>query len=253
MRLEPDNHAWIFVSHASADLLQVRKVRNYLEEKGASPLLFHLRSLKDPDEFWPLIEREIEERSFFLYCDSPAAATSPWVRRERAKVAEVARVKQKVVCVGEVRVDTDVIDTGVLDEFLAKTRVFPSYSHADLARVTPFLDALREAGFQVYRESQRPLTAADWKQGLDLQMLDLEATLRHGWVIPFLTRTSVRSPWVEASLRRTQDLGGRFMPVLLEPVEWLPREVAMIQYFDATREPEVAAARLTRELLRRAG
>src|SRR5262245_21003171 len=47
------DRAWIFVSHASADLANVRKVRNYLEEKGAAPLLFHLRALTNPTEFWP--------------------------------------------------------------------------------------------------------------------------------------------------------------------------------------------------------
>jgi hypothetical protein len=39
---EPESNAWIFVSHASADLKMVRQARNYLEDKGAAPLLFHL-------------------------------------------------------------------------------------------------------------------------------------------------------------------------------------------------------------------
>jgi len=47
--------AWIFVSHASKDLANVRKVRNYLEDKGAAPLLFHLKAMRTPEQFWPLI------------------------------------------------------------------------------------------------------------------------------------------------------------------------------------------------------
>ncbi len=46
---------WIFVSHSSEDMKAVRVVRNYLEEKGASPLLFHLMALTTAEEFWPLI------------------------------------------------------------------------------------------------------------------------------------------------------------------------------------------------------
>ncbi len=67
-------HAWIFVPHASDDL-QRYESRNYLESKGASPLLFHLKALSQPEEFWPIIEREIAARNFFLYCQSAIAET----------------------------------------------------------------------------------------------------------------------------------------------------------------------------------
>jgi hypothetical protein len=93
MALSPNYHAWIFVSHASDDLVQVRKVRNYLEEKGASQLLFHLLALKEPEEFWPIIAKEIEGRNFFLFCESEIARTREWVRREREAVDAVAKIK----------------------------------------------------------------------------------------------------------------------------------------------------------------
>ena len=85
--------AWVFVSHSSKDLARVRQVRNYLERKGASPILFHLRALQDPEDFWPLIKKEIAARNFFLYCESPAAAASEWVQREREVVEAVRREK----------------------------------------------------------------------------------------------------------------------------------------------------------------
>ena len=80
----------IFVSHASADIKMVRQVRNYLEERDTIPLLFHLVALTNAEEFWPLIEREILARNFFLYCESEAAERSQWVQRERHAV-ELAR------------------------------------------------------------------------------------------------------------------------------------------------------------------
>lgn len=70
------SHQWIFVSHASEDLPRVREVRNYLEANGASPLLFHLLALDDPAEFWPLIEREITVRNFFLHCETNVSSRS---------------------------------------------------------------------------------------------------------------------------------------------------------------------------------
>jgi len=134
-----DLHAWIFVSHASADLDHVRRVRNYLEEKGASPLLFHLRALTDERKFWPIIEQEIAARNFFLYCDSAAAQASPWVKRERETVAEIARLRP--VRVGRISVEEKVIDATGLDRFIAKTRVFPSYASKDRNIVEPYLPA----------------------------------------------------------------------------------------------------------------
>ena len=74
--------AWIFVSHSLGDILQVRRVRNSLEELGHYPLLFYLRSLADDSEIDGLIRREIEARNFFLLCDSENARASRWVQAE---------------------------------------------------------------------------------------------------------------------------------------------------------------------------
>jgi hypothetical protein len=126
---EPEDRAWVFVSHASEDLKMVRRVRNYLEEKDAGPILFYLRALTQPEEFWPLIEREIQARSFFLYCGSNAAEKSVWVQRERNAVEAASLNQPKRI--GHTRVDQFDIDHNYLDEFLAKTRVFPSYANRD--------------------------------------------------------------------------------------------------------------------------
>jgi len=75
--------AWVFVSHSSLDIAKVLEVRNYLEECSAAPLLFHLVSIKKPEEFWPLIKKEIAARNFFLLCDSKNARRFEWVARER--------------------------------------------------------------------------------------------------------------------------------------------------------------------------
>lgn len=112
-----EQKSWIFVSHASADLANARRVRNLVEERGASPLLFYLMALEDPEEFWPIIEREIRARNFFLYCESPSAKLSSWVRKERAAV-EKARLEYPK-CIGTIPVDGPEIDEHAIDEFLA--------------------------------------------------------------------------------------------------------------------------------------
>jgi hypothetical protein len=74
--------AWIFVSHSVQNLEEVRRVRNFLEEQGANPILFFLKCVREDDELDSLLKREIEARNFFLLCDSEAARNSRWVHEE---------------------------------------------------------------------------------------------------------------------------------------------------------------------------
>jgi hypothetical protein len=208
--------AWVFVSHSSADLANVRKVRNYLEEQGAAPLLFHLISLRNPEEFWPVIEREIQERNFFLYCESNEAERSEWVRKERQAVERTRSLGPgKSIRIGHVRVDTR-LDTAALDEFIEKTRVFPSYAVADRERVKPYLTALTTAGFQVFDPLTDRKPGWPWVSATDLE---LTKAAKKGWVVIFVSRTSNTSPRTMREAKRSLDLGGMVVPVLLDSPE----------------------------------
>jgi hypothetical protein len=242
--MNSDNYrAWVFVSHSSKDLAQVRRVRNYLEERDASPLLFHLLALQAPEEFWPIIDREIEARNFFLYCDSPSAAGSPAVQRERRVVAEIA--KRRAVRIGHVNVDQPELDRAGLDSFLVKTRVFPSYVWRDRAVVQPFLEALDAAGFQVFSATEIA-TGERWD---DRIRSEIQLAARDGWVIAFLSSSALRSASAMQELGMAEALGARFVPVLIEPVPMLPSALSKLQYFDATLDPSGAPQRLVALLL----
>lgn len=152
---------WIFVSHASADLEAARMVRNHLEAKGASPLLFSLKSLTRAREFWPLIEKEIAARTFFVYCESEAAQKSEWVIRERAAVARLSKRHPKRIA--HIRVDCGELDYPALDRFLTRTRVLIAFDKHDTDAVRPFSDVLGALGFRVVLSiiSDDPIADAD--------------------------------------------------------------------------------------------
>ena len=241
----PGSDAWIFVSHASSDLARVRAVRNYLESKGASPLLFHLLALDTPEKFWPIIESEIKARNFFLYCESAAASASEWVRRERTAVGEVA--KSRAVRIGALRVDGPSLDLTALDDFLRATRVFPSYARADAARVKPFLSALEEAGFSVFRDDD--LTALeDWHNQLQGAM---QEAARDGWVVIFVSPAALASRAVMHELQLAHQHEARTIPVLLEMVDFalVPPYLRDLNFFRAVNDPAQAPMRLVAELL----
>jgi hypothetical protein len=243
------NRTWIFVSHASADLKAVRQVRNYLETKDASPLLFHLLALEHEEEFWPIIEREIVARNFFLYCESEAAESSPWVKRERDAVSRAVERSPKRV--GSIRVDTGDLDLASLDSFVATTRVFPSFTHHDRDQVRPYLDELVRRGFEVFNDLEMIAPGDDWAA---LVEAELRRAAENGWVLAFLSQRSMQSPWVQREIQFAMQLGARFVPVRIDPglsFSALPMPLAMIQIFDATSDPVTAPARLADELHRR--
>ena len=248
MTIREQVDAWIFVSHASTDLANVRKVRNYLELKGAAPLLFHLRALTDPEEFWPLIEREIVARNFFLYCESDAAEQSEWVRRERDAVARAAVSSPKRI--GAVDVGGTDVEMSQLDAFLSKTRVFPSFSHRDRDRVLPFLRVLASVGFQVFDDLEQIKPATDWKLQLQAELMQ---AAENGWVVAFLSNFSMTSQFVQAEISMALQLGAKFVPVLIDqiPAHQLPPALASIQCIHAADDPVSAAAILANELLQR--
>jgi hypothetical protein len=236
-----DQKAWIFVSHASADLEKVRHVRNLLEERGASPLLFYLMALENPEEFWPIIEREITARNFFLYCESPAAELSYWVQKERAAVEKARREHPKSV--GVIRVDGPEIDEHALDEFVARTRVFPSYANRDHTLVAPFLSALTLAGFAVYDKE----AYVNFTSTIGEEMLGIA---KNGWIVAFISQSSLESPYVGVEMGHALTLGTKFVPVLLEPVP-LPPSLETLRCFDAYSDPASAPFAFTKYLLDR--
>lgn len=239
-----DYHAWIFVSHASDDLQRVREIRNYLEGKGASPLLFHLKSLADPEEFWPLIEREIAARNFFLYCQSEVAERREWVRRERDAVEAAGRGRP--IRIDSIRVDGSALDFARLDAFLAKIRVFPSFSRKDRQAVMPFLLAMEKSGFQVFSDMQLAI-GEQWQEAIQRE---LEAAAREGWVVAFLSQFSLQSPYINYEISAGIELGAKFIPVAIEKIT-PPANLAHVPFFDATVDPSSAPHRLVELMLRR--
>ncbi len=235
---DKEKRTWIFVSHASPDLETVREVRNYLEQKQASPLLFHLLALKHEEEFWPVIEREIMERDFFLLCESAAADESDWVKRERDAVERAAKLRPKRI--GSIRVDGNGLDLTQLDRFIGTMRIFPSYANSDSEQVVPFLDALGSRGFEVF-DFRKDLRIGDpWAQQFDSALSEAAA---YGFVLFFLSRNSIRSEWIRREVEQAISLNARLVPVLLDRLpdpSSIPASLSAYQYFDASTEPLTA-------------
>ena len=74
-----------FISHSHLDIEKVRFIRDVIEEVFFyEPILFFLKCLSDEREINDLLQREIAERIWFVYCQSENAENSKYVQGERA-------------------------------------------------------------------------------------------------------------------------------------------------------------------------
>ena len=127
---------WIFLSHSSQDIEKVRFVRNEFERHQHNPLAFHLRCLNDdtPEakaELIRLIEREIDSREWFVYCESPDAAKSKYVADERSYIK--TQGKQYVWSIN-MSLSEDQISARV-KEICTYIKVFISFAQRDGAHI----------------------------------------------------------------------------------------------------------------------
>jgi hypothetical protein len=211
-----DDVPWVFVSHASADLPKVREVRNFMEERGAGPLLFHLRSLTSPEKFWPLIKQEIEARNFFLLCDSEAARASRWVQREREAVAKIGRTRP--IRVGRVSLDADEIDFPSIARYLLNLSVY--VVHPSSCSFAAIDNVLRKFGYSplggigLSGESIRNLSASTQASEDIFGMMEYGA--RRGWLLVVMTKEMAEAPYF-LELLPLDVAHHRVMFVLTEP------------------------------------
>ena len=168
-----EEKVYIFVSHSHRDIDKVRLVRNYLEEKGAEPILFFLKSVTDDNEVADLIKREIDARLWFLYCRSRNAENSNWVRTELDYVKKTGKKN-----FFEIDLDRDLsfaakeggagaaaltekvarrLDA-CIDDLKTLRRVFVSYSHYDAAVAEKLADGSN------LRADELTASHADWAE-----------------------------------------------------------------------------------------
>lgn len=90
-----------------------------------------------------LIKREIDAREWFVFCDSPAAAQSPYVRDEHAYIIDSG--KEKVWTI-DMTADIDLILNQV-KKICADIEVFISYTRRDREKIQPLIIALAKKTF----------------------------------------------------------------------------------------------------------
>ena len=92
--------AHIFISHSSEDVEFARYLRALLENEGFSTWMDESR-LSPGDDWWDLIEQNIDTCAAFIVIMSPGARRSRWVKRELLRAEQQKRPIYPVLFAGE--------------------------------------------------------------------------------------------------------------------------------------------------------
>ena len=227
-----NNGGWVFISHSHQDIDKVRKVRNYLERLGFEPLMFYLKCLSDEDEIEELIKREIDEREWFIYADSPMARSSKWVRAELDYMQ--LRKKEKVFTI---HLEEDLESQfREIDRIARQMKVFIVASRRDRY----LSDKIRK---KLMAQEMLVLSDEEMAAGelfMDSATAMIEDASRNGFVLLLITEGSANSEFIRREVHKALAAKAKLVPVYVGGAKLDPAllfEIGTIQGVTLSCEP----------------
>lgn len=194
---------YFFVSHSHLDIEKVRIVRNIIEETFFyEPILFFLKCLSDEQEINDLLQREIKERIWFVYCKSENAEKSKYVAEERNYIDSLIKkgYNKKILTVE-------------LDRYEIWDDECQNYIRRQIA----------------YKIRKTKIMLSSNKNN-DLAQLLSELLMDKGYTVFLQCEMSTKFPFaVDNVIKRHSYKDGLFMPVLTESSlsnDYMQREIA---------------------------
>jgi len=218
--LEKKANGWVFLSHSSEDYQDVKIVRDYLERRGFSAIMFYLKSLEDPKHqklTQKLIEWEIEARNIFVLCNSNNAQKSDWVQKEVALVESFPEKIYETIDMENIKYNRYRKDKELskLKSLISKNSLFFSYVKKDEEQVESISIFLNEYGFQIFKEKD----TNEKEDNISFRIKNaIETTINEGAVLIFLSSNVIDSKqfWMEKNI--ALNLTTFIIPILLDDV-----------------------------------
>ena len=199
------NGGWIFISHSHQDIDLVRRIRNHFEKLGFEPLMFYLKCLSDENEIESLIKREIDEREWFIYADSPNARESKWVKTDRD---HIEKSEGKKIFVIDLQSDLE-LQFQQIEHIARQMKVFISCSHKDTVLCHMLKNKLEEKDMQVVTdEDLQPEN--NWMESVSA---NISNACRDGFVLLLITDHSCKSSFIVQEIKRAKEERGKIVPV----------------------------------------
>ena len=184
-----NNGSWIFISHSSDDIEKIRIIRNEFEKYGQNPLAFHLRCLNTDTEnnkieLYDLIQREIEARDWFVYCESESARKSEFVKMERDYVQKCEKV-----FIWRINLDDDIEKIKLLvRDICCSIQVYVISSHRDYKLSSPLIQELKKNDFSVWEEGNNMLPGLSLERSMTNSIRDIS---KRGFTLFICTKETI--------------------------------------------------------------
>jgi hypothetical protein len=211
-------NGWVFISHASEDYDNVRTVRNYLEDRGFSALMFYLKSLEDEDKkqhIKTLIEWEINSRNIFVLCDSEFSKRSNWVEWEKEYVKSLPNKLYRSIDIDSFR-SGETSELSKLDDLIAKGTLYLTYADADKDKVLAIRDQLTSLGYMIF-DGVSSLGHSEFND--EIMHEAFSETIDKGVIVIFLSKNAKRSRWFWDEKSAALHTKAFIIPVVLDDVD----------------------------------
>ncbi len=195
---------WVFISHSHLDIEIVRKIRNQLEECGFEPLMFYLKCLNDDDEIESLIQREINEREWFIYVESKNALNSRWVKSEREYISQLSGKK-----IFTIDINGDIQKQ--VRNITRQLKVFISYANRDRNVFEILKQALVSRDYLVFDPQDIPIgrNISEHLQNA------IDETVRDGFVLLLVSENIKNSAWIKKEIELVSSARGKIVPIFM--------------------------------------
>lgn len=214
---------WIFISHSSADIEKIRVIRNEFEKYGQNPLAFYLKCLRTDSEvgkteLFDLIKREIEEREWFVYCESSSAQKSPYVKMERDYVRSIGKKMIWTIDLSQPLVDI----VNQVQSICCDLQVFVSYSHADQEPALGVIKALENKDYEVWDDRLMQMGEA-WINQTEAAIMTIA---KKGFFLALITKN--RSSYMDEEIEIARSNGATVIVLIFDNA--IEKNFAMLKY-----------------------
>lgn len=238
---------WIFLSHSSRDIEKVRLIRNEFEKRGQNPLAFHLRCLntdtpEGKKELDSLIKREIDCREWFIFCESPDAEKSEYVRMEKNYIIDTG--KKKIWSIDMGLAEDEIVQK--VEEICTQIKVFISYTHTDGFEMSTMLEEeLEKLDFDVWN------SVCDLKGSVNIFRTiksEIDKAAKYGFIIILYTEKYKNSLHCMQELRLSIASGAKIIIIGLGDAI-IPDELRIYHCYQIPHVPKKEDAHLLGELI----
>lgn len=224
---------YFFISHSHLDIEKVRLIRNVIEETFFyEPILFFLKCLSDENELQNLLQREISERIWFVYCKSENAEKSGYVQQEREFVRKLIENGKKIHII-EIELDKYNIWNNKIFSYLKeqisfqikKTKLFISYSGSDKYIFNELKDHLTAFGYSVW-DILGDSSDADWFGSASNHIK--KHSYKDGAFLFLVSDHSLNSPFLIKELKYAITQNAFILPVIIDDGTYSAKSLQLI-------------------------